>query len=74
MKVIRHFLFLFVLVSGTAVAVSAQRQDDPKKPPPKGRPPVINPSPKNPPPDSNKPKRPGYSLVIFKSPETSDIA
>lgn len=73
MKVLRHILFTLVMVTGLTLAVSAQKQDDPKKPPPKGTPPVINPIPK-PPPDSNKPKKPGYSLIVFRTPESAEIS
>ena len=73
MKVLRHILFTVVMVAGLSLAVSAQKQDDPKRTPPKGTPPVINPIQK-PPPDSNKPKKPSYSLVVFKAPEPAEMA
>lgn len=75
MRVLRKFLIMCGLVAGLSFAVSAQKPDD-KKPPPKGpNPPVINPAPpKNPPPDSNKPKKPGMAVVMFKSPDMNDLA
>lgn len=52
------------MLVGLALTASAQKDGD-KKPPPKN-PPVINPAPpKNPPPD--KPKKPGFALVVFIS-------
>ena len=70
MRMLRHTLFILVAVFGLSLAVSAQKQD-PKKIPPKERPPVINPgdksrprenpsNPGNPPRDTgrDKPKKP----------------
>jgi hypothetical protein len=74
MRVIRHILFSFVMVAGLSLAVSAQKNDDQKKPPPKDPPPVINPQPKNPPSDSNKPKKPGFAMVIFRTPDMTELA
>jgi hypothetical protein len=76
MRVLQKFLILVGMIAGLALAVSAQRNDDPKKHVPKGDPPVINPAPpKNPPPDGNKPRRPGYAaVVVFKSPDMIDLA
>ncbi len=67
MKVLQKILFMFAMVVGLSLAVSAQKNDDQKKPPPKGDPPVVTPQPKNPPPreNPNKPKKPGYSLVVY---------
>jgi len=73
MKVLRHILYTFLMVTCLSLAVSAQK-DDQKKPPPKDPPPVINPQPKNPPPDSNKPKKPGIALVVIKTRDISDLA
>ncbi|MEO6051926.1 MAG: hypothetical protein ABIP78_11420 [Pyrinomonadaceae bacterium] len=68
MKVLQKILFTFAMVVALTLAVSAQ--NDQKKPPPKGDPPVVTPQPKprpppreNPPPDSNKPKKPGFSII-----------
>ncbi|MEP6946373.1 MAG: hypothetical protein ABJA02_10680 [Acidobacteriota bacterium] len=66
MKLLKNILFMLTVVVGLSLAVSAQKNDGQNKPPPKERPPVINPQPKNPPPDSNKPKKPGFAVVIFK--------
>ncbi len=66
MKMLQKILFTFACGLAMTLAVSAQKNDDPKKPPPKNPPPVINPQPKNPPPDSNKPK-PGYAVVTLKA-------
>ncbi len=73
MRVLQHILFTFLMVAGLSLAVAAQKHDDQKKPPPKDPPPVINPQPKNPPPDGNKPKKPGYAEVIFKSAEMEKL-
>jgi hypothetical protein len=63
MKVLQQIFYTMMLVVGLSVAVSAQKNDDQKKPPPKPPPPVVNPQPK-PPSDSNKPKKPGFALVV----------
>ena len=52
------------MVIGLTFAVSAQKDGDKK--PPKPPPPVVTPQPK-PPPDSNKPKKPGQAMVIWKN-------
>jgi len=68
MKVIQKILFTVAMVVGLSLSVSAQKGDE-KKPPPKGTPPVVTPGPKNPPPKGNpdKPKKPGFALVVWKS-------
>ncbi|MEO6050451.1 MAG: hypothetical protein ABIP78_03870 [Pyrinomonadaceae bacterium] len=74
MKVLQKILFTFGMVVVLTFAVSAQKNDQ-KKPPPKGDPPVVTPQPKppppreNPPPDSNKPKKPGFSIISRVRPE-----
>lgn len=71
MKVLQKIIFTFAMVIGLTLGVSAQ--DDTKKPPPKDPPPVVTPQPKPSPPDSNKPKKPNYSLAVWKN-EASEIA
>lgn len=53
------------MVAGLSMAVAAQKNDDQKKPPPKGTPPVVNPQPK--PPPQPTPKKPGYAFVVYIS-------
>lgn len=73
MRVFFNILYTVVMVVGLAMVASAQRDDGQKKPPPKpGNPPVITPQPKNPPPD--KPKKPGYALVVFKVHDVDEMA
>ena len=69
MKVLQKILFTFAMVIGLTFAVSAQKDD---KKPPKPPPPVVTPQPK-PPPDSNKPKKPGEAVAVWKS-ENGDTA
>lgn len=61
MITVKQILISFVMVVGLSLAVSAQRNDDQKKPPPKGETPKVEPRekppPRNPPRDS-KPKKP----------------
>ena len=52
------------------MAVSAQKDGD-RKPPPKGNPPVVTPQQKNPPPD--KPKRPGYAVLVATIRNNNDL-
>lgn len=55
---------MIVVLAATAIAVSAQRDGQPKNPPPKGDPPVVNPQPKRPdPPPQQPPRRPQYAFV-----------
>ncbi|KXK02161.1 MAG: hypothetical protein UZ17_ACD001001531 [Acidobacteria bacterium OLB17] len=64
MKVFRHFLLTAVVLGASAIAVSAQRGDQPGNPPPKGNPPVVNPQPKRPdPPPQRPPQRPQFAFV-----------
>ena len=52
------------MIVGLSLTVSAQK-DDPKKPPPKERPPVIEPKPKERPKnDDKKPNKPDFAFVI----------
>ena len=62
MKRVRHFLLTGVVLGLSAIAVSAQRGDKPKSPPPKGDPPVVNPQPKRPDP-TPQPRRPQYAYI-----------
>ena len=68
MKKFLHIFFSFVLLIGLTVAVSAQRGNDQKKPPPKGEAPKIDPI-KKPPPRQNpkgddKPKKPASGIAL----------
>ena len=64
MRVIQKILLTFAMVFGLSLAISAQKED-PKKPPPKGTPPVVNPQPKPPPQDKpKKPDKPEFSFVL----------
>lgn len=72
MKILRETFLTCLMVAGLSVAVFAQK-NDPKKPPPKPSPPVVNPQPKNPPPKENdKPKKPG-NFAMWKD-ENGEIA
>ncbi len=51
------------MVVGLSLAVFAQ-EEGPKKPPPKGKPPVINPQPK---PKPENPKKPSFALLVRKN-------
>jgi len=69
MKVIQKIFFALTLMMGLSLAVSAQKED-PKKPPPKEKPPVVTPQPKpkppargNPAPD--KPKKPDHESGLL---------
>jgi hypothetical protein len=74
MRNLEKILMSCAMVIGLSMAVSAQRNDDQKKPPPKETPPVVNPQQKNPPPRENKPKKPDYSLVVYRSDNESRLA
>ena len=54
MKVLHKILFTFAIGLCLSLGVSAQKDGD-KKPPPKEKPPVVNPAPSKPPPDPKKP-------------------
>jgi hypothetical protein len=60
-------MFLFVLIGGISVASMAQKGEDPKKPPKKDPPPVINPGKgnQNPPKSDNKGKKPNGGQAIL---------
>jgi hypothetical protein len=66
MKALQKILFTFAMVVGLSIAVSAQKHDNPKKPPPKDNPPVVNPTVKPPPKgDERPPKRPRSALIAL---------
>lgn len=69
-----HILLSIVMVIGMSVAVSAQRGNDQKKPPPKqGDAPKVEPRDKPPPRPrgGDKPKKPGSGFaVIWRNEET----
>lgn len=52
-----------MLLAGLTVGVSAQRTNDPKKPPPKPPPPKVEPHPDKPP-KENRPKKPGSGYAV----------
>ncbi len=49
---------MLVMIIGLTMAVTAQKHQDPKKPPPKQNPPVVTPNIKKPPKGEDKPKKP----------------
>ena len=64
-------LMTFAMVAAFSAVTFAQKDD--KKPPPKEKPPVVNPAPSKPPPDS-KPKKPnseGVAIWFRKTFETA---
>jgi hypothetical protein len=69
MKTLKQIFLGFVMVVGLSFAVSAQRSDDQKKPPPKDpkETPKVNPREKPPPrnPREDKPKKPGSEFSIL---------
>lgn len=75
MREIQKILLTFAIVFGLSLAISAQKED-PKKPPPKGTPPVVNPQPKPPPrenPPPKKPDKPEFSFVVGKFESTEAV-
>jgi hypothetical protein len=61
MMTVKQIFISFVMVVGLSLAVSAQRSNDQKKPPPKGETPKVEPREKPPPrtpPRETKPKKP----------------
>jgi hypothetical protein len=73
MKKFLHIFSSFVLLIGLTVAVSAQRGNDQKKPPPKGDAPKVEPrdKPAPRPRGGDKPKKPGSGFaVIWRNEET----
>ena len=67
MKNFRHIFVGFLLLIGLTVGVSAQRGNDPKKPPPKNNPPKVEPveKPARPPRGDDKPKKPGSGFALI---------
>gem|GEM_PF-4419690 len=64
MKIIRQLFLMSLMISGLAVAASAQR--DPQKPP--KNPPVINPNVNKPPKPAPTPKpRPGMAMLYIRT-------
>ena len=76
MNKLKQILFTFVGVIGLSIAISAQKNDDQKKPPVKDPPPVVNPREKPPPqkPRDDKPKKPGMEFSLVSQRENSDNA
>jgi hypothetical protein len=73
----RHIFFSFLLLVGLAVGVSAQRGNDPKKPPPKGESPKVEPREKPPrqnPKGDEKPKKPGSGFAFVSRIEDKYLA
>ncbi|HTH37160.1 MAG TPA: hypothetical protein VL572_04300 [Pyrinomonadaceae bacterium] len=63
-----NIVLSLVMVIGLSVAVSAQRGNDQKKPPPKGDSPKVEPRekppPRNNPRGGDKPKKPGSGFAL----------
>ena len=75
MKALHKIILMMAMVIGLSIAAFAQKGDDPKKPPPKGNPPVVTPGDKRPPKGEDKPKKPGTAVVIIASKESgADLA
>ncbi len=72
MNSLRQIIFTLVAVVVLSLAVSAQK-NDPKKPPPKPKPPVINPGDKKPPKNEDKPKKPEMSFVLVYKEGSADL-
>lgn len=78
MKILRQIAFMFAVVMGLSLAVSAQKNDQ-KKLPPKEKPPVVKPGDKKPPKDNpkggrgNKGKGPGMSWILVSKEEAVEI-
>lgn len=75
MKKFLHIFSSFVLLVGLTLAVSAQRGNDQKKPPPKGDAPKVEPRekppPRNNPRGGDKPKKPGSGFaLVWRNEET----
>jgi hypothetical protein len=64
MKVLQKILFFFALTVGLSVSIFAQKNDDPKRTPPKGKPPVVTPGDKKPPKNDDKHKKQMAEVVI----------
>ncbi len=71
-------IFAFFVAAGLALAVSAQKPDDQKKPP--KNPPTVDPGNKtkpreNPPPrEDKKPKKPGMEFALVTERRESNLA
>lgn len=69
METLKQIFMGFVMIAGLSLAVTAQRNGDQKKPPPKERPPKVEPAPEKPPPreprGGDKPKKPGGYSILF---------
>jgi hypothetical protein len=65
MKALQKTLIAVAMVVGLSIAVSAQKHDNPKKPPPKDPPPVVNPNVKPPKGDDRPPKKPRASVLAL---------
>lgn len=71
MKGFKQFLFILVAVAGLSLGVSAQKDGHrPPKDPPKIEP---KDKPKPPPKGEDRPKKPGYALVVLKQ-EDQELA
>ncbi len=65
MNKLKHIIFGFFLLTALSVGASAQRQNEPKKPPPKQPGPTVKPGPEKPPPSEGKrPKKPGSGFAL----------
>ncbi|MCC6826214.1 MAG: hypothetical protein IT172_10765 [Acidobacteria bacterium] len=64
MRVFRQFILFAIILTGLSIVASAQSQG-PDRPP--KNPPVVDPGKKpTPTPQPTPPKKPGYSIVIWK--------
>lgn len=63
-KILMKFLFTFVAVVGLTLSISAQKNNDDKKPKPPKETPTIDPGKKPPPRDDKKPKKPGMAFML----------
>lgn len=67
MNSLKQFLFTLAMIVGLSIGVSAQKNDDQKKPPVKEPPPIVNPGKKpprpTPPREEDKPKKPQIAFT-----------
>ena len=73
MRVLQKILFTLAMVAGLSIAAFAQK-DEPKKPPPKGNPPVVTPGIKKPPKGDDKPKKSSTDVMIAAKESLADLA
>lgn len=76
MKFLKYTAFTLMMIGAVSVAASAQK--DPKKDPPKPRPPVVKPGgdkkpPKPAPTPRDKPKKPGMEFSVVLGREARNL-